>query len=217
MGVRGEGPHQLGEEVVPGRPLGHLVDVVENQAHVERSELSERVEHLLERFAALAGPPEGDEHGMGEVFCVAIAGLAGHPRVDAPRVDTVGPNGLGEERGLSEASPSDDRRQRHREALSDLLEQAGARQLVVQGGRRRWCSAPAPWQGLVSHRRATLRLGALAAPRYCRTLRRRRTSSGRGSRPTRWAQTVAQVLPKHQTPGAVTGPWSSSTVVRCGA
>jgi hypothetical protein len=115
------------------------------------------------------------------VFDVAVTWLARDPRVDAAWISPVGPDGLGEQRGLSEASASDDRGQRDGEPSSDLFEQAGANELVGADGRRSWSSAPAARQGLVPHQFATLRQVDGAVSRYCRAFRQTRTGKGHES------------------------------------
>ena len=116
------------------------------------------------------------------------------------RVSLVGPDRLGQQRGLSEASASDHGRQRHREAPRHLFEQARASQLGVQGGRRSWCSAPAARQGLVPHQPATLRRArGPVMPDYPGRRRRARGTARESSQPVRPTSAGAGIV---HCPGA---------------
>ena len=51
--MRGQGAHELGEELGAGRAVGHLVEVVEDETHVERGQLAEGVEDAMHRITAV--------------------------------------------------------------------------------------------------------------------------------------------------------------------
>ena len=97
MDMGRKGSHEVGEESGAGRPVRHLVDVVEHHADVERSELAEAAEDALHRIPAVAVAVEGGEDGADEVLGVAIIGFARHPGIDAAGVSPIGPNGLGQQ------------------------------------------------------------------------------------------------------------------------
>ena len=103
MDVGWAGAHELGEQVAPRGPLRDFVDVVDHQAHVERRKLAEGIEQAGQRIAAVTVPAEGDEDRVGQMVGVAVTRLTGNPRIDAARVDAVGPNGLAEQRGFSDS------------------------------------------------------------------------------------------------------------------
>ena len=74
------------------------MDVVDHQAHIERCELTDRIEDPFERFAAVADPIDGGHDRRPEVLGVAVGRLAREPDVDTPRVGVIGANRLGEQR-----------------------------------------------------------------------------------------------------------------------
>ena len=97
MDVGRQCPDEIGEKAGARRPVGHLVDIVEHQTDVQRSELAEGVEDTLHWLPAITLTVEGDEDGPDEVLGIAIIRLARHPGIDAAGLGPVSPNGLGEQ------------------------------------------------------------------------------------------------------------------------
>ena len=83
------------------------MEVVEEQAHVDRRELSEAVEDTEGGVAAIAAAAERGEHGVGEMFGVAVAWFARDPGVEAQRLRLVGPDRLCQQRRLGGSTSPD--------------------------------------------------------------------------------------------------------------
>ncbi len=137
--VRGHVTDEVGEQPCRRRRRPKLVEVVEHQAHVEGGEVAERGQHGLGGRPPTTGgrTAEGGGDHPRQPRGILVAGLARHPRVDAPRLDLVGTDRLSEQCALSESRAGDDRRHWDLEAPRQLLDQAGAHQLARQGKRRR--------------------------------------------------------------------------------
>ena len=132
---------QMGDEVAKQRgrrrPRADLVDVVDDQAHVDGRHLGEGLDHALGRGEAAVGTAERGGDRLGERVGVTVARFARHPDVDAARGGVVGPDRLRQGRGLAEPRPGEHGHQGDVETATQLFDQSGPDQLRRQSARWR--------------------------------------------------------------------------------
>ena len=216
VGVRRQGADEVGQEAGAGRPVGQLVNVVEHQAHVERGELAEGVEHALQWVLPVAVAIESGQYGADEVAGVAVAGLARDPGVDSSRISLVGPMAWPSEVDFPNPAPAT---------------------TVVSGTEKRRPSRSSRRGRTTSSGRADGGVGARRPPRGRSSSRIRARRYARATRPRRWIAASAGKYGQEEATShvpddeprplpdrylgrigdAVTAPCPGSTVVRRGA
>ena len=157
---------QLAHELLTGGHRRELVQVVDEDADIDGGGRAQRREDAIERTATLRGDAEGREDRPRQAAGILVAGLAGHPRIDAPWRRVVGPDRLGECRRLAEAGTSHHERDRLVEPRGQQFEQAWPNKLTLQRRRRQRRTTPAGKRQLSGHRMSPyLRCRVTSGPR----------------------------------------------------
>jgi hypothetical protein len=110
------------------------VDVVEQQAHLDRRESDQRVDDVPRPRAGSGAILCGQtgEQGPGQQSRILVSGLAVDPHVDPARCQQVRPERLGEHRRLAESRPRDHQRHRVFPPLCEELDEPQAWHLDIE-------------------------------------------------------------------------------------